>query len=164
MHLKTLVFTFFVGLLFLNAHESEGDNSRHTFILNKGQWPKQVVFKADIPSAGSIYFEKNAIHYQFIEIPYDHPSGSPTSHKHNSLARGHVFKAVYLGSNPNVRHSQYNASNYYYNYFIGNDPSKWKGKVPLYNRIQYEDLYEGIDLISYKKHGQLKYEKIQNYI
>ena len=31
------------------------------------------------------------------------------------------------------------------NYFIGNDPAKWRTDVPHYGRIQYEGVYPGID-------------------
>lgn len=156
MHLKTLFFTFFIGILLLNAHEGgEENNSRHTFIINKGQWPEQVVYKAEVASGTSVYFEKNAIHYQFISNPYSHPKQAPDE---NALIQGHVFKAVYLGSNQEVTHHEYDAADYYYNYFLGNDRSKWKGNVGVYNKIQYQNLYKGIDLISYRKNGFLKYD------
>jgi hypothetical protein len=32
------------------------------------------------------------------------------------------------------------------NYFIGNDPSKWRTNVPTYSKVKYEDVYPGIDL------------------
>ena len=68
--------TFFLGVVTLFAHKSETNHRRHTFIMNKGQWPDHVVYKAEIRSEATIYFEKNAIHYQFIDIPYDHPHGN----------------------------------------------------------------------------------------
>src|SRR5438132_3684861 len=30
------------------------------------------------------------------------------------------------------------------NYFIGNDPSKWRTNVPQYARVEYEDVYPGV--------------------
>src|SRR2546426_6077837 len=35
------------------------------------------------------------------------------------------------------------------NYFIGNDPSKWRTDVPTYAKVQYTNVYPGIDLIYY---------------
>jgi hypothetical protein len=46
------------------------------------------------------------------------------------------------------------------NYFIGNDPSKWRTGVRSYQEILYSDLYDGIDLSYRTRDGQLKYEFI----
>lgn len=32
------------------------------------------------------------------------------------------------------------------NYFLGNDPAKWHTDIPLFSRVEYEELYPGIDL------------------
>src|SRR5439155_1717649 len=44
------------------------------------------------------------------------------------------------------------------NYFIGNDPKKWRTNVPTYAKVQYRDLYHGIDLIYYGNQRQLEYD------
>ena len=46
------------------------------------------------------------------------------------------------------------------NYFIGNDPSKWKTDVPNYAKVKYEQVYSGIDLIYYGNQQQLEYDLI----
>jgi hypothetical protein len=35
------------------------------------------------------------------------------------------------------------------NYFIGNDPKKWRSNVPAYAKVKYEGVYSGIDLVYY---------------
>ena len=35
------------------------------------------------------------------------------------------------------------------NYFIGQDPNKWRTGVPRYARIQYRGVYPGIDMMCY---------------
>jgi hypothetical protein len=43
------------------------------------------------------------------------------------------------------------------NYFIGNDPKKWRMDVPQYGRVVYRGLWEGIDLTFYgTSQGQLE--------
>jgi beta-propeller repeat-containing protein/centrosomal CEP192-like protein len=42
------------------------------------------------------------------------------------------------------------------NYFIGNDPAKWRRGVPQYARVKYRGIYPGIDLIFYGNQGQLE--------
>jgi hypothetical protein len=44
------------------------------------------------------------------------------------------------------------------NYFIGNDPMKWRVGVPSYPRITYPEIYPGIDLVYYGNQGRLEYD------
>jgi hypothetical protein len=44
------------------------------------------------------------------------------------------------------------------NYFIGNDPKKWRTNVPSYARVKYEGVYPGVDLVYYGKQRQLEYD------
>ena len=45
------------------------------------------------------------------------------------------------------------------NYFIGNDPKKWRTNVPNYAKVKYQDVYPGVDLVYYgNQGGQLEYD------
>jgi hypothetical protein len=44
------------------------------------------------------------------------------------------------------------------NYFIGNDPSKWRAGVPQFARVSYENVYPGINLVFYGNQGHLEYD------
>ena len=44
------------------------------------------------------------------------------------------------------------------NYFLGNDPKKWRTNVPNYARVKYEGVYAGIDLLYYGNQGRLEYD------
>ncbi len=44
------------------------------------------------------------------------------------------------------------------NYFIGNDPKKWRTNVPSYSTVKYEAVYPGVDLIYYGNQRQLEYD------
>lgn len=46
------------------------------------------------------------------------------------------------------------------NYFIGNDPAKWRTKIPTYAKVHYKDTYPGIDLAYYGTQGKLEYDFI----
>jgi hypothetical protein len=46
------------------------------------------------------------------------------------------------------------------NYFIGNDPTKWRTNVPTYAKVKYEGIYPGIDLVYYGNQRQLEYDFI----
>ena len=42
------------------------------------------------------------------------------------------------------------------NYFVGNDPAKWRTNVPLFSRVQYRNVYPGVDLVYYGNQSQLE--------
>ena len=46
------------------------------------------------------------------------------------------------------------------NYFIGNDPKKWRENIANYGRVRYRDVYPGIDLVYYGNNGKLEYDFI----
>jgi hypothetical protein len=47
------------------------------------------------------------------------------------------------------------------NYYLGNDPKKWRTDVPHFARVRYHDVYPGIDVIYYgNAQGKLGYDLI----
>jgi len=44
------------------------------------------------------------------------------------------------------------------NYFIGNDPEKWRTDIPNYAQVKYANIYPGVDLVYYGSEGQLEYD------
>ena len=46
------------------------------------------------------------------------------------------------------------------NYFLGNDPSKWRTNVSHYAKVSYKDVYPGVDLVYYGNQHQLEYDLI----
>lgn len=46
------------------------------------------------------------------------------------------------------------------NYFIGNNPAKWRTHIPTYGKVQYASVYPGVDLVYYGTERQLEYDFI----
>ncbi len=44
------------------------------------------------------------------------------------------------------------------NYFIGNDPAKWRTNVPHYGRVQYHNVWPGVDVAYYGNQRNLEYD------
>jgi len=44
------------------------------------------------------------------------------------------------------------------NYLLGNDPSRWHGRIPTYGRVTFRDIYPGIDLVFHGETGKLEYD------
>jgi len=46
------------------------------------------------------------------------------------------------------------------NYFIGNEPKKWRTNVPTYGKVRYREVYPGVDLVYYGNQRQLEHDFI----
>jgi len=44
------------------------------------------------------------------------------------------------------------------NYFIGNDPGKWRTNIPQYRKVSESNVYRGVNLVYYGSQGQLEYD------
>ena len=43
-------------------------------------------------------------------------------------------------------------------YFIGNDPEKWRTHIPHFSRVEYQEIYPGIDLVYYGNQQTLEFD------
>jgi hypothetical protein len=44
------------------------------------------------------------------------------------------------------------------NYFIGNDPRRWHTHIPTFEKVQFENVRPGVNLVYYGNQGQLEYD------
>ncbi len=44
------------------------------------------------------------------------------------------------------------------NYFIGDDPARWRTDIPHYAKVRYQRVYRGIDLVFYGNRRRLEYD------
>ncbi len=44
------------------------------------------------------------------------------------------------------------------NYFLGDDPDRWRTNVPNFGRVRYPGVYPGVDLLVYGGRGRLEYD------
>lgn len=131
------------------------------FIANQGQWDAHEKFRADIPG-GTIYLENNAITYKLQDISeltrlHTHPSEynprKPLRYK------SHAYRVEFVNGQAQSFKSAF-PSPEYYNYFIGNDQSKWASGIHAKGEIEYQDLYPGVNLKFYTSSSELKYDII----
>ena len=71
-----------------------------------------------------------------------------------------VVRMELVGANPSPRVSGLEELPGKSNYFIGNDPDKWRTNVPHYAKVQYNDVYPGVDLVYYGNQRQLEYDLV----
>jgi len=135
------------------------------FIENKNQWESPIFFKLSYQNS-TLFFEKDRITNVVIEPDYyqkiyNHKMGQISKsgsddHSFTSFA----YQIKFNKCSPNVKIGGKEKHDYYHNYFIGNDPSKWASNVAVFQTIIYEELYPEIDLKYYEDKGLLKYEFI----
>ncbi len=84
-----------------------------------------------------------------------------TNHKNQTNhSKGHGVEVEFLGANPQSFISPIGESTENYNYFIGNDQSKWASNLKAYNQLEFQKLYEGIMMRYVATENRLKYEFI----
>ncbi len=130
--------------------------AQNTFIQNKGQFPKQVKAKVNLPS-GSLFIEQGKLTYAFY-------SGEQLAAVHdlqalNKQIDAHSFFAEFINSNADVTTELLDESRYHENYFVG-EKSKWATGVKSYKSLYQKNIYRGIDVQFYVDSDNLKYDII----
>ena len=138
------------------------------FTENKSQWNKQVLYRAQL-DGGVLFLQKNAFTYNFYDKEtlrknhinkYSGNSPSPVERGRGELIRSHAFRTTFLNALPSVVTKGSQTTTDYCNFFIGNDKSKWVGNARNYREINYDNLYNGIDLQILGLQNSLKYNFI----
>ena len=80
--------------------------------------------------------------------------------ENNGDAEEAVLRMKLVGANPSPRVSGLEELPSRSNYFIGNDPKNWRTNVPHYAKVQYKDVYPGVDLVYYGNQRQLEYDLV----
>ncbi|MFI5172649.1 MAG: hypothetical protein ACHQFW_09670, partial [Chitinophagales bacterium] len=153
-----LLFILFISILHAGNAAKTGDLQ---YIQNNGQWQQAILFSTPV-YGGKFYMEKNCFTWSFSNL------SELSNYKHNGnnvgledfIIKKHAFKTHFVNSNPSVEVNGENKFDNYYNYFIGNDQSKWKGEVPAFGAVRYKELYPGIDLLVYSQSNSMKYDLI----
>ncbi|GAB3516950.1 DUF7948 domain-containing protein [Emticicia fontis] len=156
------VFCFFITTIFAST---AAPNASVKFIRNEGQWETSILFKAEIPG-GYLLVRRTGIQYVFFDtkaLAALH-AGGITDSKGARIApgpiKGHSFEMTFQEANASPRIETAVKSPTIYNYFIGNDPTKWRGNVSAYDEIYLKDIYPDIDFKLYSYDQSLKYEYI----
>ena len=123
---------------------------------NEGQWDDRIEFKVEL-QMGELLIEKDGFTFNLTDIKQKkgHSHGEEQDHEDEILS--HVVQSKFVGSTWKGELVKSEKSDFYRNYFLGNDHSKWKGKVYSYNGVSMVDFYPGIDLILKGHQANLKY-------
>jgi len=90
----------------------------------------------------------------------DRTAGGPLLKMEQAPMKQSVVRMKLEGANPSPTVSGMEQLPGIVNYFTGNDPTKWRTKIPTYAKVHYQEAYPGIDLAYYGNQGKLEYDFI----
>ena len=136
------VFSFFA----LSATNSRDGLS---FVENKGQWNDCVRFKSEF-RGGALFLEESAVtflmqHPEDMEAFRARKFAPESAELPEPVVRMYAWRVHFLNARPHRLLGEGLFPDYH-NYYLGKDPQHWASEVRLYERVCYQQLYEGIDL------------------
>ena len=149
---------------FADKKKSDGKNSdeKINIIENKGQWDSEINYMAKI-GGGNVWFKNNSFTFEFFNQEDIQKLHAATHGKYapslTDRIRQHAYSLNFVNTNTDVKMKSNEKFDFYHNYYIGNDPSKWASNVKLFGEIEYASLYDGVDVkIGTSKEGYFKYD------
>ncbi len=128
------------------------------FKENKNQWHSNILYAAELKGA-VVFIERTGITYLLFDrddMEKTHPAMGPVN------VHAHLYKVKFEGAQTPSQVDAFDKTETYYNYFIGNDPSKWASNVHGFGEVYCHDIYPGIDIKYYFSNGLMKYDFIVN--
>ena len=154
-------------ILFLLILSATAKAQNIEFIENKGQWDNHVKFRSEVP-AGSFFIRNGGFTVlqhnredlkQVLENIHGH--GGDLSKRNSPLVlRSHAYAVDFAGASDRIELVPDKPLEYYNNYFIGNDPSRWASNCKIYQGVTAKNIYPGIDVRFYTDKGNMKYDII----
>jgi gliding motility-associated-like protein len=130
-------------------------------VANEGQWQDPFLFRADVAGA-TVFLEQDGITWVKLqedagEIMHDMATLTPEEQAGLVLS-GHAWRVRFVGAGTaDVRAADPVPGNR--NYFLGNDASRWRSNVGVFNSITYRNVWPGIDVVFHgTEQGNLKYD------
>ncbi|HKV41835.1 MAG TPA: SBBP repeat-containing protein, partial [Blastocatellia bacterium] len=124
------------------------------FEANQGQLPANVKFVSR--SAGrNLFLTSNAA---TVVVAKGDATKQPGTDRGTAGAHGLAVEMKLKGANPHAEIGGGALLPGTDNYFLGNDPSRWRTGIPTYGRVLYRGIYPGVDLAYHGSDQQLEYD------
>jgi len=142
------------------------DGGTTGFIENRGQVDESVRYYA-AGSRGTVYLTAAAVVFDLKEevrreeadLALGRRDPFPDQETVEPLTRrGFALWLRFEGANPSPSVEARDELTTRYNYFLGDDPDRWRTDVPVHAEIVYRDLWPGIDLVYRHEGGRITYE------
>lgn len=143
-------------IFFFSLFAASQANSQSHFRENKGQWPREVLFQMPL-SSGAVYIQKDGFVFSMLDVD-DLEYNNYLLHRNEptETVKGHAWKMAFVNCNENFGVEKTGKSREYYNYFLGNDESRWASKVHGFEEVLLTNVWDRIDVRVYRKSGKGK--------
>lgn len=126
---------------------------------NLGQWGPSILFRAQL-DGGAMYMERTGLTFDFYDkkkYRSIHHGGILRNQYKDLTIDCHAYKIYFEGCNPVGAIDKQQQGSDYENFYLGNDPKKWKSGVTNYQQVFLRDIYQGIDYEMLTAVNRLKY-------
>ncbi len=134
--MKFIFLIFIISLYSLNLLSQTS-----SIIPNHGQWQEEVKFMAQSGNQ-TIWGTDKGLVYKIFKDSQD--------------SVGTYVTCNYVGANS--FDISYRETDTYYNYMLGNDPAKWRKKVPLCTAAEANNVFENVDIKYFFQNNNLRYD------
>jgi gliding motility-associated-like protein len=115
------------------------------FYENKGQWPSEVLFKAE-KEGGKWWIMKDRMWYHLQDLSAMNHAHNQMNHAKEPSIKQHIVQVKFLKSQEFQGVDVKGKTNHYQNYLIGKDSTRWASDVHGYTQVIRKGLYPDIDL------------------
>jgi len=133
------------------------------FVENKGQWDERVRYLAQIAGLDA-WVTDDGITYDFYRtidsVSSDNDSllSFPGRPGRSGVRKGQIVRMEFVGATG--RAIAGHRAPGVYNYFVGNDSSRWVTDAGLYDEVSIDQVYTGIDASIRFDEGSIRYDMI----
>ncbi len=120
-----------------SERDTLGAGTEVRFVENKGQWDGDYYFQAQLHDA-ALFLEDSSVTVA-LRSRSIHPA------RDLGQVSYHAYRMTFAGSNASSPFGNM-ADKETSNYFLGNNPARWRTAVASYAKVVYDGLYEGVDL------------------
>jgi len=141
-------------------HPGKNIKKAQVLLENKGQWPESVLFRTNMPG-GKLWVQQHKFIYHLQDYSSMHKAHAMSTPGFTSEEiKETLVHLNFVGSNQVTKIKKQGKSKEYYNFFKGNDKSKWASDVHGYEDVILENFYTNIDLHLTGDGEETKYEFI----
>lgn len=157
---------FIISFLIIVRLANTSRAAESYFIENRGQWEKDVLYRASIPG-GFLFLKKHSLVYVFydgarvsaLHGKKDAASNARQAPEETTIA-AHGVEVHFENASELVSQKPLRQGRTRFSYFLGTDSQRWSSGVNAYEEVIYENVYPGTDLRIYLNQLKLKYEFI----
>ncbi|MFZ1686804.1 MAG: PKD domain-containing protein [Flavobacteriales bacterium] len=127
------------------------------FLENKGHLPAQVLYRADFGPL-ALFAERDRLTWSMLQSDAGERVHQFQHDKVPFQLNGHAWNMRFVDAEPSLQVHAADRGSASFNFFLGNDPSKWSTDAHAFANVTYHGVWPGIDLVLKTSEGAFKYD------